>query len=117
MTSLSTRRASPLAVIPLLIPLLIGCTDEPPPQGEVVRPVKAMQVADFAGFVDRSFPGKAKATQEVNLSLADLRYPAHHLPDTDVLRHLVSHTLTAARAGDRIGFVMRIGDARKVPGK
>jgi RND family efflux transporter MFP subunit len=58
----------PLAVILLLIPLLIGCTDEPPPQVEVVRSVKAVRIADYAGFSERSFPGKAKATEEVNLA-------------------------------------------------
>lgn len=68
MTSLSHSRTVPLVVVSLLSLLLGGCTDEPPPQGEVVRPVKAVKIADYAGFFDRSFPGKAKATQEVDLA-------------------------------------------------
>jgi RND family efflux transporter MFP subunit len=48
--------------------LLAGCSEEPPPQEDRPRLVKAMKIADYAGFYDRSFPGKAKATQEVDLA-------------------------------------------------
>ncbi len=34
----------------------------------MVRLVKAVKIADYAGFSERSFPGKAKATEEVNLA-------------------------------------------------
>lgn len=64
----SPNPALPLVVIPLLGLLLGGCAEEPPPQGEIVRPVKAMKVADFADFSGRTFPGQAKATQEVDLA-------------------------------------------------
>jgi len=64
----SPSPALPLAVVSLLTLLLGGCTEDPPPQVEVIRPVKAVKIADFAGFFERSFPGKAKATQEVDLA-------------------------------------------------
>jgi len=47
---------------------LSGCGDKAQPQGEVVRPVKAIVVADAEPFARRTFPGRATATQEVNLS-------------------------------------------------
>jgi len=64
----SPSLALPLAIFPLLSLLLAGCAEEPPPRGEIVRPVKAMKIADYADFSSRSFPGKAKATQEVDLA-------------------------------------------------
>jgi RND family efflux transporter MFP subunit len=42
--------------------------DEPPPRQETIRPVKAIKIADYVGFLDRSFPGQANATKEVDLS-------------------------------------------------
>jgi RND family efflux transporter MFP subunit len=39
-----------------------------PPEEPAIRPVRAMKVGDAAGLSGRSFPGRAKATQEVNLS-------------------------------------------------
>lgn len=50
------------------LPLLVACSKEAPPEPEVVRPVKAMQVGQDTGFSGRSFPGRARATQEVNLA-------------------------------------------------
>ncbi len=47
---------------------LFGCGDKSPPQIETVRPVKAMVVADAKSISQRRFPGRATATQEVNLS-------------------------------------------------
>ncbi len=59
-------------IIKLLIFLLAGIgaisCDKKEPTKEVVRPVKAMQLGAFSGFSERSFPGRAKATEEVNLS-------------------------------------------------
>lgn len=48
--------------------LLAACAEPPPPEEQRVRPVKAMQVATHAHFEGRAFPGKARATQEVELS-------------------------------------------------
>jgi len=45
-----------------------GCSQEPPPPQDVVRPVQAMKVADVQSISGRGLPGTAKATQEVNLS-------------------------------------------------
>ena len=45
-----------------------GCTKKTAPQKESIRSVKAMIVADAKPFTERRFPGKATATQEVNLS-------------------------------------------------
>ncbi|MFQ6024547.1 MAG: efflux RND transporter periplasmic adaptor subunit, partial [Acidiferrobacterales bacterium] len=47
--------------------LLAGCSEEAPVQN-TVRPVKAVKVGDMGQVTGRSFPGRAKATQEVNLS-------------------------------------------------
>jgi RND family efflux transporter MFP subunit len=46
---------------------LPGC-EEAIPEKEVLRSVRAIQVADSSEFASRSFPGQAKATQEVDLS-------------------------------------------------
>lgn len=47
---------------------LSGCAEEPPPTKEIVRPVRAMQVADSSALKGRKFPGRARAAQEVELS-------------------------------------------------
>ena len=45
---------------------LLAC-DEPEQQAEeVIRPVRAMKVRDVEGFVQRYFPGRSAATQEIN---------------------------------------------------
>ena len=48
--------------------LLSGCEQEPVTEQQVVRPVRAMKIGDVVEFRQRQFPGKAKATQEVDLS-------------------------------------------------
>ncbi len=50
-----------------LLMWVLGCGQNPP-QREVIRPVKAMKVLDVAQFRERTFPGRAKAAQEVELS-------------------------------------------------
>lgn len=50
----------------LLFPL-VGCK-EPPPPPEVMRPVRAVRLNDVETFHSGYLPGRAKATQEVNLA-------------------------------------------------
>ena len=45
--------------------LAVACAEEPPP--EPIRPVRTMVVADAEGFQKRWWPGRAKATLEVDL--------------------------------------------------
>jgi RND family efflux transporter MFP subunit len=51
----------------LMILILPGCQEEVPKK-ELVRPVWAMKVGDAASMAGRWFPGRAKATQEVDLA-------------------------------------------------
>ncbi|RKZ94156.1 MAG: efflux RND transporter periplasmic adaptor subunit [Gammaproteobacteria bacterium] len=57
-------------IVPVLLMALVlsACADEPAPEKEVIRPVRAIQVAVQTEMETRTFPGTAKATQEVNLS-------------------------------------------------
>jgi len=48
--------------------LLVSACEKEPPEEQVVRPVRAMKVGDVAAISGRTFPGRAKATQEVDLS-------------------------------------------------
>ena len=45
-----------------------GCGEEQVPEKSVVRPIRAIKVADATQLGQRSFPGQAKATREINLS-------------------------------------------------
>ena len=51
----------------LLIGCVVGCGKEEPVEPPV-RPVRAMQVANTADITGRAFPGRAKASAEVNLA-------------------------------------------------
>jgi RND family efflux transporter MFP subunit len=50
----------------LAISMVAGCAKEP--ASPVVRPVRATKAGDVSGIEGRKFPGRAKATEEVNLS-------------------------------------------------
>ncbi|RKZ64939.1 MAG: hypothetical protein DRQ44_08675 [Gammaproteobacteria bacterium] len=52
----------------ILSPVLTSCDSKPPEKAEVIRPVPAMKVGESQKVSGRKFPGKAKATQEVNLA-------------------------------------------------
>ena len=53
----------------LLIPLFLGgCGGDPMPEKSAVRPVKALIVGDVTQITSRTFPGRAKATREVDLA-------------------------------------------------
>ena len=58
-------KSIPFVLIALL--LLFGCQEEAPVQ-EIIRPVKALKVADVDTFENEKYNGIAKATQEVDLS-------------------------------------------------
>jgi RND family efflux transporter MFP subunit len=68
MQSSIVKASTRLSVLIVCIMVLAGCSEEPLPQEERPRLVKAMKIADYAGFYNRSFPGTAKATQEVDLA-------------------------------------------------
>jgi RND family efflux transporter MFP subunit len=55
-----------IAIIPTFV--VMGCGKEEVSEDDSVRPVRAMRVADYAGVSQRSFPGRASATQEVDLA-------------------------------------------------
>jgi RND family efflux transporter MFP subunit len=54
------------ATVAVVTTIMLGACDEPPPPTEVVRPIRAMQVADAEGLRDRAFPCRAEAVGEVN---------------------------------------------------
>lgn len=55
-----------LIIFPLLF--LSACSKKEGPKEDVIRPVKAIQIKGLEVLTGRTFPGKAKATQEANLS-------------------------------------------------
>ncbi|MGI9508900.1 MAG: HlyD family secretion protein, partial [Geminicoccaceae bacterium] len=52
----------------LLMALLVGCGEEVAEEVDPIRPVIAQRTADVSGLAERSFPGRASAEREVNLS-------------------------------------------------
>lgn len=48
--------------------LLIACSEENLPEKQTARPIRAMTVGDVIVLQQRSFPGRARANQEVNLA-------------------------------------------------
>jgi len=52
----------------ILVPVLTSCDSKPPEKAEVIRPIPAMKVGESQKVSGRKFPGKAKATQVVNLA-------------------------------------------------
>ena len=51
-----------------VLALLAGCAEEPAAVEDVIRPIRSMTVGDPTQLSGRTFPGKAKAVQEVELS-------------------------------------------------
>ena len=51
----------------LLLLFTVGCSEETAVK-EVIRPVKAIQIGNSQEFMERKFPGRSSATQEVDLS-------------------------------------------------
>ena len=54
-------------LVALVPPLVGGCAREEP-ERTIIRPVRAVKVADFEGFRQRGFPGRARAVQEIDLA-------------------------------------------------
>ena len=52
----------------VITPVLTSCDSKLPEKAEVIRPIPAMKVGESQKVSGRKFPGKAKATQEVNLA-------------------------------------------------
>lgn len=55
------------ALIIVSLALLTGCGEEAP-EKTIIRPVLAVKVGDFTGLQVRGFPGRASATQEIDLA-------------------------------------------------
>ena len=66
-TKPATRSGCKLVTLALFA-LIVGCGQEPLPEQQVIRPLRAIKVGDATALISREFPGQAKATQEVNLS-------------------------------------------------
>jgi RND family efflux transporter MFP subunit len=63
------RLPGPVALCTVLSVFVIaGCSEPPPAEKEIVRPVRAMQVAGSSGLKGRKFSGRARAAQEVEVS-------------------------------------------------
>ncbi|MDJ0950285.1 MAG: efflux RND transporter periplasmic adaptor subunit [Alphaproteobacteria bacterium] len=57
------------AILLALVPLgLAAACEEAPPEKEAIRPVRAMKVGDADAFMRRTFPGRARAHEEIDLS-------------------------------------------------
>ncbi len=52
----------------VLILISVGGCAEEEPEREIIRPVRAAKVEDVAGLQARGFPGRARATQEIDLA-------------------------------------------------
>jgi RND family efflux transporter MFP subunit len=61
----------------------LGACSKEPEEAEIIRPVRAVKVGDAAVFTGRSFPGRARAHQEVDLSFR-VAGPLVELP-TDIV--------------------------------
>ena len=64
---MKTQKSIILAIL-LFVPFFGGCSEERTIEKPDVPLVKAIQVASASSFVEKSFPGKASAAQEANLS-------------------------------------------------
>jgi RND family efflux transporter MFP subunit len=61
-------RSSHYCLLFVLGLFLIACDEQNITTADAPRPVKAFQIGNIKSFNNRSFPGRAKASQEVNLS-------------------------------------------------
>ncbi len=63
-----TSRAASALTMTLLLVGLAACEEEQVEKAEVIRPVRAIKVADASNFERRWFSGRAKGTKELDLS-------------------------------------------------
>ena len=62
-------RSMPMRIsLVCLTAMLAGCAKKSETGTQPARPVRAIQAADISGIEGQKFPGRAKATQEINLS-------------------------------------------------
>jgi len=86
-----------------------ACSKAPPQKSEVVRPVFAVQVASDADRSGRSFPGRARAHQEVDLSFR-VSGPLIELPN-DIVGRTFSKGDVIARIDPR-DYDVKVQDAQ-----
>ena len=67
-SNMTNARTMLLVVVIISVWLATGCRTQTSAPDQGVRPVRAMKVADFEGLSGRSFPGRASASQEVDLA-------------------------------------------------
>ena len=66
--ALSARLIARAGLILILAGATAACDQPEVVEEEVIRPVRAIKVADPSAFEDRTFPGRARATREVNVA-------------------------------------------------
>jgi len=66
---MTDSRSNLVAIVIITALIVAGCrSEEKAAEQQPIRTVRAMKVADYAGISRRSFPGRAAATQEVDLA-------------------------------------------------
>ncbi len=69
MSRTSTIRQSPwFTALSIMILSTLGGCDKTEPEREVIRPVRAVKAGDVGELQRRGFPGRAQATQEIDLA-------------------------------------------------
>lgn len=62
------RRVARWSPVTIVMLLTLGGCGEPEPEREIIRPVQAVKVGDMGELQRRGFPGRAQATQEIDLA-------------------------------------------------
>ena len=62
------KHISHLVLIFSLVLSIVGCEKKDATEQPIIRPVRAMKVSDVNQAMARSFPGRAKATQELDIA-------------------------------------------------
>ena len=65
-----THFKTTLVILSLIVatPVLTACSKDEPEEKQLIRPVRYFQVPSAGQFAKRNFPGRAKATQEIDLA-------------------------------------------------
>lgn len=64
----TTRHPSLVIVLAVLLLATLTACSETAPEKEIIRPVRAIMTGDLGGLQRRGFPGRAQATQEIDLA-------------------------------------------------